>query len=445
MSEISHGQLRSAFVPNSRELVGLEVESAVVDPETGRAAHYLGVRGVRTVLETALSEWGGRPLLDTEHLIGLELPDGSRLSLEHGGQLEYSGAPMPSLASAVKRMREVLTGTARLLDRLGLALLPGGYVPFDTIDTISWVPLGRNGLMRSHFSRLGGAGSDAPRILGLSLSTQVHLDYLSEEDFTRKLRMQAVASPVVAALLVNSPLADGRLDGLLSHRSQAWLRTDPERCNVLPPAVRPGVCVDDFVDWALGLSMLYYIDPEGEFRKAPDRPFRALLRDGFDDGTVPTLDHWNQLLDQIWTHVRVRRTLELRAADGPAYRHIPAFAALWVGLTYHAPSRDAAWDLLGDRPEGDYQAATSELPAGGLRTKLGKDQVGELAAELLRLARQGLRARVDAGVEPPSVLGHLDPLEEILHTGETFAEQCARRWVSDFKCDPGHYVRAYRV
>jgi glutamate--cysteine ligase len=273
----------------------------------------------------------------------------------------------------------------------------------------------------------------------------VNLDYLSEADFTEKLRMQAVASPVVAALFVNSPLARGRLDGVLSHRSLAWLRTDPVRTGVPRPALRPDVRFDDLVEWALTLPMVYRVDAAGRFRRAPDRPFGSLVRDGFDDGTAPTPDDWHYHLSQIWTHIRVRRTLELRAADGPPHPHVPAFVALWTGLTYHAPSRTAAWELLGGRRPEDYETATAELPRKGLRTMLGDDRVGDLAAELVRLARQGLQARVDEGVEPPELPGRLDPLAEILHTGETFAEQCARRWKSEFRYDPKRFVNAYRV
>ena len=51
--------------------------------------------------------------------------------------------------------------------------------------------------------------------MGLTLSTQVSLDYDSAEDFIEKARLHVLASPVVAALSVNSPIADGALCGVL--------------------------------------------------------------------------------------------------------------------------------------------------------------------------------------------------------------------------------------
>ncbi|MFJ9948447.1 glutamate-cysteine ligase family protein [Kitasatospora sp. NPDC091207] len=427
------------------ERVGLEIETGLVDPGTGRAARYEGPRGVRSVLATALAEWGGEPRTDAGTLTGVVLPDGSGLSLEHGGQLEYSSAPVVGLGRAVSDAEAALRRLAALADRFGLALLPGAQLPFERLDTVPWVPMSRGAVMRDFFARTGEPAARATTIMSMSLSTQVHLDHLSAEDFTHKLRMLVAAAPVVAALLVNSPISDGRSNGMLSHRSYGWLRMDPRRCGLLRPALRPDVSVDDIVDWALRIPMIYYRTADGRYRLAPDRPFAELLADGFDDGSAPTAAHWDSHLSQIWTDVRVRRTFELRSADGPPHRGIPALAALWVGLGYHPPSCRAAWQLLRHHTAAEYQALLDSLPHEGLRARLGGSPVGEPAAELLRLARAGLTARIQDGLEPPGVLDHLEPLDEILATGRTFAEQCLARWETDLRGDPRRYVAAYRI
>ncbi|GAA1331766.1 hypothetical protein GCM10009647_071930 [Streptomyces sanglieri] len=100
-------------------------------------------------------------------------------------------------------------------------------------------------------------------------------------------------------------------------------------------------------------------------------------------------------------------------------------------------------DLLPDAPEAVIDAA--DLPVQGLHTMLGSDQVRELAAELVRPAREGLRARVAAGLEHPQVLGFLDPLDEVLHTGRTFAEQCAHCWETDLRSEPARCVEVIHV
>ncbi|WP_329486059.1 hypothetical protein OG618_05540 [Kitasatospora sp. NBC_01246] len=101
--------------------------------------------------------------------------------------------------------------------------------------------------------------------------------------------------------------------------------------------------------------------------------------------------------------------------------------------------------MLGHYTPQDHHAALAALPALGLSAKLGGDPVRPLAAELLRLARAGLSARVAAGVEPPHVPACLDPLDDLVETGSTFADRCLRRWRGDLHRDPARYVAAYRV
>ncbi|MEV4253499.1 glutamate-cysteine ligase family protein [Spirillospora sp. NPDC049652] len=437
--------LGALFGPGAAERVGLEIESGVVDPETGRAAPYEGEHGMGAVLATVLREWDGEPQHDGAALVGVRLADGGLVGLEHGGQLEYSAPPADDVVSAVSDVGQRLTALAEIVGRHGLALLPGAHLPFDGLGTVSWVPLERGRLMRAHFAGLGAAGGGGPEILALSTCTQAHLDHLGEEDFVAKLRLLAAASPVVAALFVNSPLHEGRADGLLSRRSWNWTRTDPLRCGVVVPALSGLTGTDDVIDWALDLPVLYYRDASGRLRSGRGRSFASALTEGFDDGSWPDSDHWTAHLAQIWTHVRVRGTLELRAPDGPPHPHFGAVPAFWVGLAYHRPSRDAAWALLRDYTIDEHREAVRRLPAEGLRTRLGGDQVRELAGELVRLAREGLLARVAAGLEGPEAPAYLDPLNEVLDTGRTFAEQCAHRWRTDLREDPRRYVAAYRV
>ncbi len=50
-----------------------------------------------------------------------------------------------------------------------------------------------------------------------------------------------------------------------------------------------------------------------------------------------------------------------------------------------------------------------------------------------------------AGLEPPHVPGHLDPLDEIVATGRTFAEQGLARWDGELRRDPARWVAAHRI
>ncbi|WP_447007813.1 glutamate-cysteine ligase family protein [Saccharothrix isguenensis] len=427
-----------------RERIGLEIENAVVDPDTGRGIPYSAPNGIRDLLGALSAEFGGEPLHDDGHLTGFTTGSGMAVTLEPGGALEYASAPTSDLTTAVADMRRTMGRIAEIADRFGHAIVPGANLPFDRLRDVSWVPKPRGAVMREHFDRLGEEGAEGPVVMALTLSTQTTLDYTSAEDLAEKVRVQVAASPMVSALFVNSPLAGGEVTGLRSRRRKSWLKSDPGRCGLLRVGLREAMTAEDFVEWALTLPMIYRRTAAG-CHAAGDRPFGAVLEEGFPDGSPPTWADWTSHLSQLWTDVRVRGTLELRGPDGPPYPHIPAVPALWVGLTYHRPSRLAAWDLLRGYSADELEHTMRELPVKGLSAMVGDVTARELGGELVRLAQEGLAARVEAGVERPEVLGYLDPVEEVVASGTTFADDVVRRWEGEFDRDPARYVAAYRV
>ena len=213
--------------------------------------------------------------------------------------------------------------------------------------------------------------------MGLTLATQVSLDYVSAEDFIEKARLHVLASPVVAALSVNSPIVNGELCGVLSRRMQYWQKFDPRRCGVLGFALNDNASPMDFVDWAIRLPMIYR-DVAGTHVAAPDRSFADLMRDGFGDGTWPTRDDWELHLCQLWPQLRPRHTLELRAADGLPWPDFLAVPAMWVGLTYDPAVRKEASAFLAELTATQLGCSVDDIATKGLAASAGPHQVADL-------------------------------------------------------------------
>ncbi len=438
MTGLTRDDLARTFAarPDTRERVGIELECGLVEPETGRAVRY---PEARALLNAVRSEFGGEPVHEAGHLSGVALPGGAQFTLELGGALEYSSAPADSLADVVTATERAMLAVADLADGLDIAVLPTGMLPFTPVAEIPWIPKPRIDLMRRYFRDLGAAGSLAEGVMGLSLSVQTSLDYVSTADLLEKLRLLVAASPVAAALFVNSPLENGAATGVLSRRMQMWTRVDPRRCGVLDVAVAPDASPDRLLDWVLGLPMIYRHTGD-RYLAAPHRPFGELIRDG-----SASRDDWQSHLSQLWPQVRPRHTLETRIADGlgwPAFASAPAF---WVGLAYHPASRQAGLALLDDLSAEELERVTEEVAIRGLTAKAGSRVVGELAERLLDLARAGLAARVAAGSEPRRVLDLLDPLHEVVRTGRTYAERSLRDWYGPFAQRPAAFVAATRI
>ena len=441
---LTHEELASAFSAGrgKTELVGIEVENGLVDPVTGCSVPY---SGARKLLETIAHELSGElQFVDDAHPIGVELADGASFTLETGGALEYASKPSTSLVQAVHTARVNLLQVAAIAGRSGVALLSGACLPFTPKEQIPWIPKSRVNVMRKYFDQLGASGSHAKAVMGLTLSTQTSLDYVSERDLIEKMRLHVLAAPIVAALFVNSPIAEGDYSGVQSRRMQYWQKFDPRRCGVLGFALKEGASVQDLVDWAASRSMIYR-SVNGSHVTAPDRPFADLIRNGFGDGTWPTFTDWELHLCQLWPHVRPRRTLELRASDGLPWPHFSAAPAIWVGLTYDTTVRKEALTLLSELTPPQLVCSIDDIAVKGLAASIGPHQVGDLAHELLRLARRGLSNRSFNGIDSPEVLTYLEPLDQIDETRETFADRCIALWQGELQKSPIAYVKKYRL
>ena len=57
-------------------------------------------------------------------------------------------------------------------------------------------------------------------------TVQTNLDFSSEADMVKKLRVSLALQPVATALFANSPFTEGKPNGFLSFRSEIWRDTD---------------------------------------------------------------------------------------------------------------------------------------------------------------------------------------------------------------------------
>lgn len=445
-SKLTRGDLRSLFhkQPGVDEKIGLEIEIAVLDQDTGRSLPYEGQRGMRSLLEAFVRDGIGQPAYKGELLTQVDMNDGAKITFEHGGAIEYCSPVTQNLIELIVTMQQSLRRLAETASTLNLALVPGGIFPFNTVENANWMPKPYGKFMREHFTALGDPGSGGEQIMAHTISTQTTLDYTSEEDLICKLRTSVSLTPIVVALFANSPLEDGESRGSLSRRTEHWFKTDSRRSGLIPRTLKEEVTIDDYIDWALNNEVIFYAT-DGEYKSGEGCTFAAVLADGFPDGRYPTLVDWRNHLCQLWPDVRTRETIELRAPDGPPFEAIPAVPAFWVGILYHRPSCDAVWQLLKDCTIEQHQVARADAARRGLSAQYCGKPIASLAKEVIRLAEEGLQHRINLGLEDPKVLEYLEPLKTIVETGKTFAESCIENWNGSLVRSPARFVETYRI
>jgi glutamate--cysteine ligase len=266
----------------------------------------------------------------------------------------------------------------------------------------------------------------------------VNLDFASEADMAKKLRVGLALQPVATALFANSPFFEGKPNGQLSWRSRVWQDLDDDRTGMLPFVFEDGFGFERWADYALDVPM-YFVYRDGDYIDATGQSFRDFLDGRLPalPGETPTLSDWADHLTTIFPEARIKKFIEMRGADGGPWRRICALPAFWVGLMYHQGSLDAAWDLVRDWTAEEREALRRDAARLGLKAEIRGRSLQALAGEVLGLAEAGLRARArtGAGGLVPDETHFLDALREVVERGETPAEELLARYRGDWNGD----------
>ena len=225
---------------------------------------YEGERGVFALLEEMANRFGYERVMEGENIIALKQPDcplGGSITLEPGGQLELSGAPLKTLHQTCDEVGLHLEQVRNIADDWGIAFLGMGFSPKWTLAETPRVPKQRYEVMRSYMPRMGDHGLD---MMHRTCTIQVNLDFADEADMVKKLRVALALQPIATAIFANSPFREGKPNGFLSWRSEMWRDTDPDRTGMLPFAFEDGMGFERYVDYALDVPM-YFVYRDGDY------------------------------------------------------------------------------------------------------------------------------------------------------------------------------------
>jgi glutamate--cysteine ligase len=156
-------------------------------------------------------------------LVGASAPQGY-LSLEPGGQVEFSGNPHASLVELERELRGYLSWLREAALSRGLIFIAVGFDPVSGAGEEKWVPKRRYQIMRPYLRRRGARAWD---MMCRTAAVQSSVDYASAEDLAKKYVLGNRLAPVASAIFANSPFRRGRLSGYKSERCAVWLKNRP--------------------------------------------------------------------------------------------------------------------------------------------------------------------------------------------------------------------------
>ncbi|MGX9854123.1 glutamate--cysteine ligase [Limimaricola variabilis] len=434
--------LASGCKPEADWRIGTEHEKFGYCRDTQLPLPYEGPRSIRAMLERLRDRFGWSPVEEQGKLIGLER-DGANISLEPGGQFELSGAPLETIHQTCDEVNSHLAEVKEVADEIGVGFIGLGAAPEWTQDQMPMMPKGRYRLMTDYMDRVGTHGK---QMMYRTCTVQVNLDFSSEADMVKKLRVALALQPVATALFANSPFFEGKPNGMQSWRSRIWRGLDDSRTGMLPFAFEEGMGFERYVDWVLDVPM-YFVYRDGKYIDALGESFRDFLKGELPalPGEKPTLSDWADHLTTVFPEARVKKFIEMRGADGGPWRRLCALPAFWVGLTYDAGALDAAWDMVKGWDAETREALRVAASEQGLQARVGDLSMHDLARQAVEIAETGLKARARPGNGGlvPDETHFLAALKESVDTGRTPADELLAEYHGEWNGDLSRIYAAH--
>jgi glutamate--cysteine ligase len=407
-----------ACKPRGEWRIGPEMEKFGVFEQTRRPLPYLGSRSVLRILEHLVEGAGWRP--EREHdggpIIAL-LRGGASVTLEPGAQLELSGDKAENIHQVCAELRAHLREIAPLSRAMGVRWLGVGFHPFAHREDFEWVPKQRYAVMREYLPTRGGHAVD---MMLRTCTVQVNLDYASEADAMRKMRVALALAPATTAMFANSPWKEGRPHGGVTYRGRVWLDVDPDRSGLLPALWKRGSRFDDYVEWALDVPMFLF-KRGGHAIANTGQTFRSFLKSGYE-GHVATMEDWKTHLNTLFPEVRLKKTIEVRGADVQSTDLACALPALWTGIFYDDRALLEAEELVDGWTYDEIAELRTRVWRDGVRATFRGRPLAAVAERVVAISDGGLerRAILDSAGKDERV--HLARLRKLMGEGRCPAD-----------------------
>ncbi|MBE8191167.1 MAG: glutamate--cysteine ligase [Alphaproteobacteria bacterium] len=426
--------MEAGSTPRDAWRIGTEHEKLGFHRDKFTPLPYGGTQGIRAMLEGLMAYgWRGK-YEEGEILVGLVRDDGASVTLEPGGQLELSGAPLATIHQTCEEIDAHLKEVHEVATPLEQAYLGVGYSPLWTLPAAAQMPKGRYKLMRDYMPRCGTRGLE---MMHLSCTVQVNLDFADEADMVEKLRIGLALQPVITALFANSPFVGAVPSGNISERGCVWQQTDNVRTGMLPLAFAQGFGFEHYVDYALDVPM-YFVIRDGVFINCLGASFRDFLDGKLEalPNEKPTAEDWESHLTTLFPEARVKRYIEMRGADSGVRGALCALPALWVGLLYDSTSQSQIAAMIADWTQSERETLYRQAPVHGFATPFRDTTLLALARQILDIAEAGLARRAcgnGAGLADETM--YLSYLREMTDSGQNLSDKLLHAFHNEWQGD----------
>ena len=376
------------------------------------------------------NKYNWEKVFEDSNLIALK-KDNASITLEPGGQIELSGAPMKNLFETCKEVNQHQSELDDICKSMEIDFLGMGLLPKWKINKIKLMPKKRYKIMSEYMPHVGSKGLD---MMFRTATIQANYDFSSESDMVKKMRVSQSLQPIIIALYANSPFVDGKITNYKSFRSFIWTKTDKKRCGILPFIYENSFSFEQYVDYLLDIPM-YFIIRDNEYINMTKYTFRNFLEKKVLKKIEPNLEDWKIHLTTVFPEVRLKTFIELRGADGGPWSRVCALPAFWTGILYDKKNLNEIWTKISHWDFSDIVNFYENVRRDGLNTFTPDgEKLSDFIKTILNQSGEGLvrrNVKTDRGNE--SIF--LEPLKKILESGKSPAEMWKKLFFSEWKND----------
>lgn len=348
--------------------LGVEVEHFVVKGTDATPVFYTSHDddgGVQSIL-SYLAQYYPEVTRNREgDILGLASEEGS-ITIEPAAQLEISIAPFARIKEVEQVYRTFRERVDEYFAKKGFSLVAQGYHPSMRACDMELIPKGRYRMMDEHFHRIGTHGE---RMMRASASTQVSIDYSSEQDAVRKFRVALAMAPILGLICDNVSVFEGEPNTHYLARLNLWRDVDNARCGAIPGVFDEGWGFDAYTDYLLSTSPIFV--PKPTERAVGDTPAREVYA-----STLMERDDIEHLISMFWPDVRLKQFVEIRPADSLPELCVYGYTALIKGIMYAEENLAAIEEALGvvdglwPLQDGSIDAAIETIRLRGAQAEL---------------------------------------------------------------------------
>lgn len=228
-------------------------------------------------------------------------------SLEPGGQLEWASSPQISLWDIENEYARHLVSQKKLCKKNNINVGNFSVEPIFQPQDIALINSNKYRLMNDMFKKTGTLG---PWMMRNTTSLQLNIDYINEEDANQMAFVADAIQPLASILFSNAPFKGGELVKDSNLRWKIWNDTDKSRCQTLfdHNITTPNNLVDKYVEWLLSRRAIFIEEPSTVFNDFNDT-LKNMINTKANEHLIQSA------FRQIFTHVRFKNVLEVRACD----------------------------------------------------------------------------------------------------------------------------------